>query len=108
MDIMKVKFDHMNLFAHLPYTLSLVSYLEVKAPKLCPECFDNVYFTKFIQNEFGKTFWNPVETVSSVGTGKQLYILLRLAIYHLSLFKLFRFIHCLLLCIVILESTPSC
>ena len=56
MDIRKVKVDHLALLACLPYTLSLVSILEVKVPEICAECFGNVYFTKFSQYELGKIF----------------------------------------------------
>ena len=49
MDIGKVKVDQLTLLACLPYTLSLVSNLEVKAPKICAK-LGNVYFIKFIQN----------------------------------------------------------
>ena len=78
-DIRKVKVDHLTLLACLPYTLSLVSNLEVKVPKICAE-----HLVMYIlQNAFKinwKNVWNLAETVPSVGTGKQFYILLRLAI----------------------------
>ena len=50
MDIRKVKVDHLTLLACLPYTLSLVSNLEVKVPKICAEHFGNVYFIQLIPN----------------------------------------------------------
>ena len=50
MDIGKVKVDQLTLLACLPYTLSLVSNLEVKAPKIYAELFGNVYFIKLIPN----------------------------------------------------------
>ena len=102
MDIGKVKVDQINLLACLPYTLSLVSNLEVKAPKICAELFGNVYFIQVIQIKW-ENIWNSDETVSSVGTGKQFYILLRLAItpYYPLATLAFTFIHCLLLSIVI-------
>ena len=80
MDIGKVKVDHLTLHICLPYTLSVVSNLKVKAPKICAEHFGNVYFNKIISKLNGKSIWNSAETVPSVGTGKQVYILLRLAI----------------------------
>ena len=50
MDIQKVKVDHLTLLACLPSTLSLVSNLEVKAPKICAEPFGNAYLIKLIPN----------------------------------------------------------
>ena len=49
-DIRKVKVDHLTLLANLPCTLSLVSNLEVKAPKICAEHFGKIYFIKLILN----------------------------------------------------------
>ena len=50
MDIGKVKVDQLTLHACLPYTLSQVSDLELKAPKICTKLFGNVYFIKLIPN----------------------------------------------------------
>ena len=50
MGIGEVEVDQLTLLACLPYTLSLVSNLEVKAPKMCAEHFGNVYFIKLIPN----------------------------------------------------------
>ena len=50
MDIGKVKVGQLTLLTCLPNTLSLVSNLEVKAPKICAELFGNVYFIKLIPN----------------------------------------------------------
>ena len=80
MDIGKGKVDQPTLLSCLPYTLSLVSNLEVKAPKIYAELFGNFIFYNINSKLNGKNIWNPGETVSSVGTGKQFYFLFRLAI----------------------------
>ena len=55
MDIWDVKAGQLTLLACLPCALSLVSNLEVKAPKICAELFGNVYF--IINSKLnGKTF----------------------------------------------------
>ena len=50
MDIGKVKVDQLTLLACLAHTLSQVSNLEMKGPKVCAECFGNVYFIKLVTN----------------------------------------------------------
>ena len=44
MDIGKVKVDQLTLLACLPDTLSLVSNVELKTPKICTEHFGSVCF----------------------------------------------------------------
>ena len=98
MDIRKVKVDHLTLLACLPLSLGLVCSLVEEATRIYAGLFGNI----FIQIKWTKHL-KPAGNCYSLGTGKQFYILLRLGYYPLlSLAVLaFKFIHCLLLSIVI-------
>ena len=48
--------------------------------QICDRLFDKTYISFLIKFKIRKNIWIQSETVSSMGTGKQFYILLRLAI----------------------------
>ena len=50
--------------------------------QICDILFKILYISKLNKNENEKNAENQAETVSSMHTGKQFYILLRLAITH--------------------------
>ena len=50
--------------------------------QICDTLVQILYISKLNKKENEKTLGNQAETVSSMGTGKKFYILLRLAITH--------------------------
>ena len=79
MDILKVKDGHLTLLAYLPIALSLIWKYDGATPNLWQSVWQTIYF---IQSKMRKTSGFRRKQVSSMGTGKQFYILLRLAITH--------------------------
>ena len=78
----------------------------MKKHQIYVSLFGKLYISKLFKNEIEKNIWKQRETVSSLGTGKQFYVFVKVGYYPLLSLAVLAFyffiVYCCLLSIIIL------